>query len=37
MGAEMGKGMSQPGVLLFGRRTYKALATGVIIARYQPA
>jgi dihydrofolate reductase len=26
MGAEMGKGMSQPGVLLFGRRTYEALA-----------
>src|SRR3979411_680368 len=26
MGAEMGKGMSRPGVLLFGRRTYEALA-----------
>jgi dihydrofolate reductase len=26
MGAEMGKGMGRPGVLLFGRRTYEALA-----------
>jgi dihydrofolate reductase len=26
MGAEMGKDMSRPGVLLFGRRTYEALA-----------
>lgn len=26
MGAEMAKGMSRPGVMLFGRRTYEALA-----------